>query len=431
MNSGKAEARPTLQGQRIKTRKRDEKERTDPQAFRDSIIAAFSDILNQKSSPNSEVTEVSAEIQTVNNGSHKANPLSKSHLDQLSKFLDEKGSSKDPFYDYKVYGEHLLDILLAGGLLGKLMMRCGVADISNLFFAAPGGTIITDQDTSKIFKTDLCIFACPADDVDLIRDFAQVFIKLVRRYKYLERPLEEEFKKVIRFLKGFAPDERNKLARVVGFLLATGQLNPAVVGSALNDSIIKDGIAGEFLVTVLQTWLKEKDPSTVWTGIRKAGVDQKIMDFFPANKRTAENLEVTFVSAGMGPLLEFQKAGLGDRAKRELQGHVSELVKESAPVKEIVSRVEDFVSRNKMSESEVVVLLWNTLMNSIEWNKKEELVAEQALKHLKGYTTLLGTFTTTVKSELALMNRVQEYSYENMSFLKVFYKIIQLFYKGL
>lgn len=303
--------------------------------------------------------------------------------------------------------------------------------ISNRFSTAPGGTIITDQDPSKPFKTDLCVFACPVEDADLIRDFAQVFIKLVRRYKYLERPLEEEFKKVIRFLKGFTPDERNKLARVVGFLLATGQLNPAVVGSALNDSIIKDGIAGEFLVTVLQTWLTEKDPSTVWTGIRKAGVDQKIMDFFPANKRTAESLEVTFMSAGMGPLLEFQKAGLGDRAKRELQGHVSELVKEGAPVKEIVSKVEDFVSRNKMSESEVVVLLWNTLMNSIEWNKKEELVAEQALKHLKGYTTLLGTFTTTVKSELALMNRVQEYSYENMSFLKVFYKIIQLFYKGL
>lgn len=116
MNSGKAVDRPTLQGQRIKTRKRDEKERTDPQAFRDSIIAAFSDILNQKSSPNSEV--ISAEI-PVNNGGHKDIPLSKSHLEQLSKFLDEKGSSKD--CDYRVYGENLLDILLAGGLLGMLI----------------------------------------------------------------------------------------------------------------------------------------------------------------------------------------------------------------------------------------------------------------------------------------------------------------------
>ena len=27
--------------------------------------------------------------------------------------------------------------------------------------------------------------------------------------------------------------------------------------------------------------------------------------------------------------------------------------------------------------------LWRCIMNSVEWNKKEELVAEQALKHLK------------------------------------------------
>lgn len=27
--------------------------------------------------------------------------------------------------------------------------------------------------------------------------------------------------------------------------------------------------------------------------------------------------------------------------------------------------------------------LWRCIMASVEWNKKEELVAEQALKHLK------------------------------------------------
>lgn len=41
--------RPTLQGQRIKTRKRDEKEKFDPGAFRDSIFQGLQEILNQKS----------------------------------------------------------------------------------------------------------------------------------------------------------------------------------------------------------------------------------------------------------------------------------------------------------------------------------------------------------------------------------------------
>ena len=69
-------------------------------------------------------------------------------------------------------------------------------------------------------------------------------------------------------------------------------------------------------------------------------------------------------------------------------------------------------------------------MAHAEWNKKEELLTDQALKHWKQYTGLLAPFTTTDKSELALMLKIQEYCYENMNFMKVFQKIILLFYRG-
>lgn len=64
-----------------------------------------------------------------------------------------------------------------------------------------------------------------------------------------------------------------------------------------------------------------------------------------------------------------------------------------------------------------------------EWNKKEELVTDQALKHLKQYTPLFQTFTVGEKAELALILKVQEFCYENMNFMKAFQKIILLFYK--
>jgi len=69
-------------------------------------------------------------------------------------------------------------------------------------------------------------------------------------------------------------------------------------------------------------------------------------------------------------------------------------------------------------------------MNSVEWNKKEELVAEQALKHLKQYAPLLGALTASARSQVALIVKIQEYCYDNMNFLKVFSRIIVLFYKG-
>ena len=69
-------------------------------------------------------------------------------------------------------------------------------------------------------------------------------------------------------------------------------------------------------------------------------------------------------------------------------------------------------------------------MAAVEWNKKEELVAEQALKHLRQYAPLFSSFTQTSRSELALLVRVQEFCYENMNFMKVFQKIVLLFYKS-
>ena len=69
-------------------------------------------------------------------------------------------------------------------------------------------------------------------------------------------------------------------------------------------------------------------------------------------------------------------------------------------------------------------------MNAMEWSKKEELVADQALKYLKLYTNLLATVSTSGRSQLALINKIQDYCYENMNFLKVFTKIIQLLYRS-
>ena len=69
-------------------------------------------------------------------------------------------------------------------------------------------------------------------------------------------------------------------------------------------------------------------------------------------------------------------------------------------------------------------------MMAVEWNKKEDLVAEQAMKHLRIYTPLLASTAKTPKAELALMLRVQEYCYENMNFLKSFQKIIIMLYKS-
>lgn len=106
------------------------------------------------------------------------------------------------------YAEPLFDILLAGGML------------------APGGKL--DGPT----KSEICVFACEPM-VEEIRGYLQVVVKLLRRFKYLQKSLAEEMKKIIKFLKAFTEDERRSLAIFTGLCLAEGILPANVLTSLI------------------------------------------------------------------------------------------------------------------------------------------------------------------------------------------------------
>ncbi|XP_076366434.1 eIF5-mimic protein 1-like isoform X1 [Tachypleus tridentatus] len=366
--------KPTLSGQRIKTRKRDEREKYDPSGFRDLILQGFSE----------------------------AGPS----LDAVYKFLDTAGSK----LDYRRYGEVLFDILLAGGHL------------------APGGTIVNDFDTNKFLRTDVCVFSAN-DDLDSLKGYAQLITKLVRRYKYLEKTLEDELKKVLVFLKAFSPEERAKLAKVTCILVGSGLVPSVVLISCLQDHLIKEGIALQFLLDFFKTWLLEKDAPTLWTALRKAGLETRLMEFLPTTRQTPEIFSETFENHGLSSLLDYLKAHQDTSVKKDLQQQVVPLLKNDAPIKEMLSLLKDFQNKHNLLEHDLAVLVWKTLMAAVEWNKKEELVAEQALKHLKKYSVLLAAFTQNGKSELSLLIKIQEFCYDNMNFMKVFRKIVFLLYK--
>lgn len=371
--------RPTLQGQRFRTRKRDEKEKFNPTGFRDIILNSFDDSIKK----------------------------------QLDVDLIIKCLLSDIKIDYRVYGEQLFDIIIAGGIL------------------APGGSILADSDSSKQCRTDICLFiAVEPDDLPTIKNFANIFVRLIQRFGFLEKTLEEEFKKIIVFLKGFEPDDRTKLAKITAVLISLGALSPIVLLSGIQDHLVKDGYALDFLITVLKTWIVEKDPNTVWNSMRRAGVDNKLLDFLPPNKRSLDIIIQTFQTNGLTSLVNFLRTKESETKKNELQKKIVAQVKVKATSKEIIELIKNSTQKNQLDESEVVVLIWRTLMSVVEWNKKEELVAEQAMRHLRTYAPLMEAFTKTAKAQLALIIRIQEYCYENMNFLKAFHKIIILFYKA-
>ncbi|XP_033831463.1 eIF5-mimic protein 1 [Periophthalmus magnuspinnatus] len=372
MNTGKQQ-KPVLTGQRFKTRKRDEKEKFEPTVFRDTIVAGLNECGRD--------------------------------LEAVSKFLDVTGSR----VDYRRYADTLFDILIAGSML------------------APGGSRIDEGDQSKV--TSACVFNAEESHAAL-RLYAQVFNKLIRRYKYLEKAFEEEVKKLLLFLKAFSESEQTKLAILTGILLASNILPPAILSSLFTESVVKEGISACFAVKMFKSWIAEKDANSVTSSLRKSSLDKRLLELFPPSKQSVDHFCNYFTEAGLKELSDFLRVQQSLGTRKELQKELQERLDHNLPIKEMVQYVKEEMKKNDLHEPVVMGLLWTCLMNAVEWNKKEELVTEQALKHLKHYAPLLAAFSSQGQSELVLLLKIQEYCYDNIHFIKAFSKIVVLFYKA-
>ncbi|XP_034042656.1 basic leucine zipper and W2 domain-containing protein 1-A-like [Thalassophryne amazonica] len=368
--SNQKQQKPTLTGQRFKTRKRDEKEKFDPAQFQESVVQGLNE--------------------------------SGTDLEAVAKFLDASGAK----LDYRRYAEILFDILVAGGML------------------APGGTLSED-----VSCTEFCLFKAQ-EDMETMQAYAQVFNKLIRRYKYLEKGFEEEIKKLLLFLKGFTESERNKLAMLTGILLANGNISASILSSLFNENLVKEGVSASFAVKLFKSWLSEKDINSVSASLRKVAMDNRLMELFPANKRSCEHFSKYFTDAGLKELSDFARNQQSIGARKELQKDLQEQMSRGDSLKDIIVYVREEIKKSNISEQTMIGLIWSSVMSLVEWNKKEELVTEQAIKHLKQYSPLLKAFTNQGISELTLLLKIQEYCYDNIHFMKAFQKIVVLLYKA-
>ncbi|XP_011839333.1 PREDICTED: basic leucine zipper and W2 domain-containing protein 2 [Mandrillus leucophaeus] len=309
--------KPVLTGQRFKTRKRDEKEKFEPTVFRDTLVQGLNEAGDD--------------------------------LEAVAKFLDSTGSR----LDYRRYADTLFDILVAGSML------------------APGGTRIDDGDKTKM--TNHCVFSAN-EDHETIRNYAQVFNKLIRRYKYLEKAFEDEMKKLLLFLKAFSETEQTKLAMLSGILLGNGTLPATILTSLFTDSLVKEGIAASFAVKLFKAWMAEKDANSVTSSLRKANLDKRLLELFPVNRQSVDHFAKYFTDAGLKELSDFLRVQQSLGTRKELQKELQERLSQECPIKEVVLYVKEEMKRNDLPETAVIGLLWTSDVLSeeaiLKWYKE-------------------------------------------------------------
>lgn len=130
--------------------------------------------------------------------------------------LDRAGNT----LDYRKYSDQLFDILIAGGIL------------------APGGSY-EDEDAPL---SPFSIFGAKSAKVEDVKPYVNVIDKVIRRYKFLQKPLEETtLTGILQYINRFNQDQNEKLATATALLIQQGLIGANVLKVIQKDHLVKDG----------------------------------------------------------------------------------------------------------------------------------------------------------------------------------------------
>lgn len=279
-----------------------------------------------------------------------------------------------------------------------------------------------------LLRNQFSIFDVPSDDWDSLRRRVEVINKLVRRYKYMQIKLDDVLVHLLQYINKFG-DNAVKLAEACGVLFALQLASLPILAGLFKEHLVKDGTSLNFITQVFTSYLREMPLDHLNLSLKKSGVGNKLFDFFPVNKRTNEHLAAHFEEHGLKSLVDHHLGMLQRNIKDVTRAHVTTMFKENSPVEDVVSYAKNQLTTNSWAESDLVPIIWDSFIESIEWGGKAEQIDVQIVKALNNWAAVFVPFCSTPKTELNLMLQIQIMCYEDARFMKFFVKMIQFLYK--
>jgi hypothetical protein len=374
MSSQSTAAKPSLQGVRIKARKGAVKAHAkhEPAVFRDQLYK---------------------HLETVPDND----------FDSFATKLVQAGST----LEFLKYADPLFEILLVGGLI------------------QPGGSYVDDGAPVSPFT----IFNGkePAE-VDDIKKYIEVLNKLIRRYKYLQKPLEESaLPGLLQYIHRWSAAQKDKLSIATGLLISQGLANASCLQALTKDHLVKNDVSVGVMTLVFRAYLVDQSMDHLASALKRGGI-KDLLAFFPPNKRESKTLEEHFKKEGLTQVAEWWAKKQYAVVKESIVKDLRELGEREEPTDQIIASIKSRQEEQPLPEAELVQCIWQGLMASVDWSARPDQIENLALREVGKFSPILEPFCNGPKTEVALINAVQVYCYEDTRIIKAFPQILKVLY---
>ncbi|KAG6837719.1 hypothetical protein H0H93_003521 [Arthromyces matolae] len=317
--------------------------------------------------------------------------------------------------EFLKYADGLFEIILVGGLI------------------QPGGSYVEDGAPVSPFT----IFnAKEPVQVEEIKKYIDVLNKLIRRYKYLQKPLEEvSLPTLLQYINRWSPAQRDKLSIAVGLLISQGLASASCLTSLTKDHLVKNDVSINVLSLIFRAYLVDQSMEHLSAALKRGGI-KDLLPFFPPGKQDGKALEEHFKKAGLPQVAEWWSKKLYAGIKSELVKNLTEICEredttdqpELIVVIQIVAAIKSHQEENPLPDVELIACIWQGLMASVDWSARPDQIEGLALREVGKFAPVLEPFCNGPKTEVSLINVVQVYCYEDTRIIKAFPQILKVLY---
>lgn len=245
--------------------------------------------------------------------------------------------------------------------------------------------------------------------------------------------LENTVKKLLQLLEHYGPAERDKIALLLSqvFIQRLGVPPENVFGVLLNDVMVAKGTSLSFLTCLFRAWLADSTLDELIAVLRRARVEDRLLEFFPQQRRTAEAFQAHFAAEGLDELVVYSRKRFSDARAKELREALSDLISDGGAVGDALDLLKAKRAKDGgLPDGEAVGAVWEALLGSVDTaNKNSPTVIAAVVKQLRAWAKLLAAATGgKPKAQADLLSRIQTSCYDDPALLKSFSEIVRHLY---